>query len=718
MGDFDGISADHRSQRRLASTRPVLAFVAFGWLLPFGLAAQQPVPVGEVQELHWAADVNKAKLVDGQRLVRHTIDRPGAAFLKPHFAVLDLQIGESLTISDASGRIVERLDSTRRGPIWGLSAAGDRLTIELELKAKRLGPVPVPVPVMVDRLAVGDARRLGDVVPSVASQKSLCGAPDFEDALCYQGDVGKWANMLATAGILTTDGGSVFWCTGVNVSPRDLLLTTESCLPDSVACLDAEFVFGYYRDGCDDGSPVAAGWQGYRCLETVASSPFGNVCEPTPTNLDFSLHRIDGDASGDWSWADPDVTPPVSGERLYMPQHADGRPLEVTHGEGADVELDGMTLRYYGTLDTESSSVGAPVFRDTDDRLVAMHHCGGCASPGVGNRGVLMADIRPLIEDFLCQPALVVEPAPASAPTPLSGNGDAVIDPGETWQIVPRLRNASCSSATTNISADFQVAAGSVPLTLLDTSSTAASLAAGETADGTAIRFTVDAATCAGDVIFDVTGISTDGGPFAGESSYASAPVGTVPEMTLLAETFDAGLPMTWTLVDGGTAMGGSGTWADDDPGGRELFTTGFMIADSEFLGPGETMDEELISPVSDTTGSTNVTLRFEHDFSHWPDSLDEQADVDVRSSTTSGVWTNLANFQDGDASGLVSLDLTPFSAADLEVRFRYYQAEWEGWWAIDSVELVGDDGRVCTDFLFVDGFESGDTAAWSVVAP
>ena len=69
---------------------------------------------------------------------------------------------------------------------------------------------------------------------------------------------------------------------------------------------------------------------------------------------------------------------------------------------------------------------------------------------------------------------------------------------------------------------------------------------------------------------------------------------------------------------------------------------------------------------------------------------MDEKADVEVRSSATAGTWTQVLRFQGADASGTEQADLSAFGANDLQLRFRYFDAEWEWWWAIDRVELVG----------------------------
>ena len=690
------------SRRALLLVTALLLAAAAGAQVPTGMV------LGEARALDPAPWTR-----DGSAWTR-TIHESGAAFLKVRFTSVDLPPGASITVRDTDGHVVETL--TGRGPgdagrFWSLAVPGDQL--ELVYRPARRGTGERPF--RVTRVVVGDPVAFDALRPHA---KSVCAPADFEPVACYQGDAAKWAAIRTTASVLTMVGDTAIACTGVLVSPRDGVLTTATCLQDAAACADAEFVFGNYRTDC--GGPSRNAWTSYRCAETLGTSPF-LACDPTMGSLDYSLHRADGAPSATWGWSDPDPTPLISGEALYVPQHAAGRPMEIVHGSGADVEVDGTTLRYYGTLDTESTSVGAPIFRDADDRLVGLHHCGGCASPGVGNRGVRMQEIEPEIAAHLCTDALSLEPVDGAL-VQWAGNGDTVLDPGEIWALVPTVLDASCSLGATTVEATFAVAAGSAPITLLDTTSTFGDLDAGERADGTPIRFRVDGGTpCAGEARIDWSTITSGGGPFAGATDYAVLPLGTVPRTPLLAEGFDtasgATPPAGWTVDDGGTGLGEEGsTWVFDDPGARALLDPPFAIVDSEFLGPGFTMDESLRTPPIDASAYTGLLLRFEHDFRWFDGSLEEVADVDIRSTATAGAWTTVTTFTGGDALGTVEVDLTAVPRGnDVEVRFRYSNAEWEWWWAVDDVEVLGDTGPVCEVVLFADGFESGNTTAWAV---
>jgi V8-like Glu-specific endopeptidase len=511
------------------------------------------------------------------------------------------------------------------------------------------------------------------------------------------------------------------WCSGSNVSPLNMLLTNEHCIGSQADCDDAEFVFRYYRTGCNDGSATTTDWQSFRCDQLVASSPFVS-CDQGLSDLDFSLNTVVGDPAATFGWVRPDPTPLTDGEAIYIVQHPAGRPQEITHGSGSDVDVDGTVLRYYGTLDTDGGSSGSPIFRESDGLLVGLHHCGDCSSPGTGNRGMLMSDIRPLPAGFLCAPSVDLRGVGAAGLAQVTGDGDTVIEPGETWRVRPVVLDAACAEDGLGVTATLAAGGGSEAVAVAAPVVAFGTVPAGERRPATApVAFEVStAAACGGEVVLDLTGLTaSNGGPFADAPALLRREIGETVWTTLAFSDFHLGVPAGWTVVDGGTGSGAARTWTTANPGGRTLpLGAPFAIADSRALG-AQTMDEQLVSPIVATTGFATVELQFRHQFRWFGGNLDEKADVDVRSAATAGSWVNVARFSGGPASGLVTLDLTPYSAADLQVRFRYHNAINEYWWAVDDVYLRGGvpDCEVFNG-LFADGFESGNTSAWSAAVP
>ena len=648
----------------------------------------------------------------------HMVHERDAGFLKVHFREFNLHPGDELRVFSGSGRLIETL--TGQGPknlgsFWSLSAFGETLILDLQTQQDYEQP-----PFVVDKVLVGDARMLEPADP-LNQPESICQPADYDDVICHQGDAGKWSNIWASVGVMTVGNtGPTLWCSGSNVSPNNYLLTNQHCIETQAACDTSEFVFKYYRTDCNTGAVPTADWVSYRCDQVVAQSPYDGFCDPILTNLDFTLSTVIGDPAATFGYVEPDPTPVTSGEDIYIVQHPNGRPHEIAHGGGANVVVDGTTLRYYDTLDTEGGSSGSPIYREIDDKLIGLHHCGGCDTPGTGNRGMLMSDIYPLIEEFLCSPALSLGSAASDGLSEVLGNGNGMVEPAEIWEFTPKIRNSACTGDAENVTASLAVNSGSGAVTLLNSSLTFGTVAAGQTASANeSIQFEVGPSACGSDLIFDLVGIATTSapGPFADALAYVSETVGGTLYTTLFDEDFAGGIPVSWTVVDNGTGTGPAATWTTDDPGSRTLLDPPFAIVDSDELGSGLQMDEELISTTIDASGIfASVSLRFAYDFNYYDNATAEQCDVAVRSSATGGVWVNVANYSGADSSGTPTLDVTAQAAGDLQVRFHYYDATYEYWWAIDDVTVLGGE-YVCESFdgeLFSDGFESGDTTAWS----
>jgi len=113
---------------------------------------------------------------------------------------------------------------------------------------------------------------------------------------------------------------------------------------------------------------------------------------------------------------------PPANEQIYIPQHPGGRPKEIgvfdsNHNGNCRV------LRYSGgcapedmryTCDTEGGSSGSPVLSRTNNKVVALHHCGGGCN---GNLGAPIYQFYNQIQGFIQPPAPVPSSSPTDSPT-------------------------------------------------------------------------------------------------------------------------------------------------------------------------------------------------------------------------------------------------------------------------------------------------------------
>jgi len=201
----------------------------------------------------------------------------------------------------------------------------------------------------------------------------------------------------------------------------------------------------------------------------------------------------------------------------------------------------------------------------------------------------------------------------------------------------------------------------------------------------------------------------------------ALVPIGATVWTSLLNEDFSSGIPFGWTIVDGGSGGTGASTWTTANPGNRSIdppFAVPFAIVDSDAAGSGASQDEQLITPPFDASGCTEVVLEFSNQFHYYSGSNSEIADVDVRLGA-GGSWTNVLqqrHSSDGyPAPNTKVVDLTSVVApdpGDVQVRFRYYQALNEWWWAIDNVtvECASLDCTTCAGSVGAPG-EPGESA-------
>mgnify|MGYP002638767752 FL=1 len=166
---------------------------------------------------------------------------------------------------------------------------------------------------------------------------------------------------------------------------------------------------------------------------------------------------------------------------------------------------------------------------------------------------------------------------------------------------------------------------------------------------------------------------------------------------SVLFESFDAGLA-GWTLVDN---LNDGATWVGESNylSIYNIDGTPFAFVNSDAAG-SVAMDEELISPAVDTDGALSLTLEWDQFFNAY--SGNETGDVDVWNGLE---WVNVFSSSADVGSWATPdhqmIDITGLANDELKVRFHYYNADWDFYWAVDNVLITVEDG---VPWVTVDG--------------
>ncbi len=155
-----------------------------------------------------------------------------------------------------------------------------------------------------------------------------------------------------------------------------------------------------------------------------------------------------------------------------------------------------------------------------------------------------------------------------------------------------------------------------------------------------------------------------------------------------LMADFNNGLPSGWTVTDGGND---GYTWeVVQNYDGKTLDGTPFAFVNSDAAGYTD-MDEILESPAIDVSSADSVFLALDQYYNSY--SGNEEGDIDVwdgnqwvtvfKDTVDTGAWGNPMHLE---------LNVTAYKNANFKVRFHYYNANWDWYWAIDNVTIYQPD--------------------------
>ncbi|MFZ5912454.1 MAG: trypsin-like serine peptidase [Chloroflexota bacterium] len=380
---------------------------------------QTPVTVGEVENTALRIDHLKENSVQ-------TIRYPNAAYIKVHFATLNLLPGDFVTVSNPAGTEVytypgSAFTSDGEDGFWALSVTGDTAVIQLSSQVtqdeSQDNTMQTSV-VFIDKFTRGYP--LDEIRNRLELTESTCGTNQRTDVVCYQGThPTEYDKANAVARLLLNNGAAL--CTGWRLGEYNHMLTNEHCITDQAGVNAAEAWFNYQN--------LACGVTGQGTVTKVT----GHTFLKDDADYDFSLFSVnDFDKLASFGYLELDARVPVLGEEIYIPQHGAGNPKEF----GIESDMDtGNVCRIddavaYGWIadsdtgyycDTIGGSSGSPVLARSSHQVIALHHFGGCL-----NQGVRIDKIWPLIQTPLALP----DPAILSAP---EGSIGAAATPTYSW---------------------------------------------------------------------------------------------------------------------------------------------------------------------------------------------------------------------------------------------------------------------------------------------
>jgi len=379
--------------------------------LCFSMVSAQtgPTQVGDTHQVFVSpdatSDIKPETIGDTET---YDITHQGASYMVVHFKSFDFPPSCFMDVTNGDGSQSSTLRGRGRQELktfWARHVTGDVLKLKMTCRNGERGMFEV------DEYAAGFPEDTEKKFEDDNGVLSICGTDDKRNAVCYQDShPDLYEKGMAVARLLISGTGL---CTGWLVHGSNLLMTNEHCISTQSAAQNTDYEFMRENGACSSTG----------CQNCAGDIHEGTALLAVNGPWDYALIQLDStrNPGAMYGYLELDVRRPPEGELLFIPQHPGGQPKKFgivdTFQNDGECKVEGYSpgcaptdMRY--TCDTEGGSSGSPVLSRTNNKVVALHHCGGACN---GNLGAPIIDFYDDIKDFFGPPQ------PTASPTECDG---------------------------------------------------------------------------------------------------------------------------------------------------------------------------------------------------------------------------------------------------------------------------------------------------------
>ncbi|ETV97432.1 hypothetical protein H310_09759 [Aphanomyces invadans] len=228
--------------------------------------------------------------------------------------------------------------------------------------------------------------------PYPGFDESICGADQSKPGMCIKdtkSDMYKLGKPIARLALADN-----YYCTGWLFGSEGHMLTNNHCIDTEASAKAVRVEFDAECKTCEDPNNDKQ----LGCPGVIGANSTTLVY--TDMALDFTLIKLDlvsGFDLDDYGYLQARATPAKLDEEIFIIGHPnlkpkrfswvndDGKPAKIVNASTPSLCDEPDTYGY--NVDTQGGSSGSPVFSTHDNKVVALHNCGGCTATDGQNTG-------------------------------------------------------------------------------------------------------------------------------------------------------------------------------------------------------------------------------------------------------------------------------------------------------------------------------------------